>query len=365
MSAATIADEKSATAWFGFLDRDGRTASRSNHAAPWMGSAGFTLLEVMVVLLLISMLMGIGIGAFSKVGGGPTLARSQIREVVRTTRLHALRERAPSVAVFDAETGTTSGVGWKLVGCWHFETAARGNSPGFPVEATVDRSLIAPGGVLGNCLDLTEAATPGIVIPVVSSLNALNGVALELFVRLREEGPRFLMGKGDFYNLTINEEGYLLANLKLLKPNQSRTAAPELYQIIAEEYRIPLNTWVKVALHFNGYSAMLTVDGLVRAEESFPERKRLATNQTTPLLIGNRREPFSGYVDEVRIGSAVAGEEMKLPENISLEGGSLRIHFDRNGHLDRDFHTAPVKLVLRYGERASTALTVGLFGEIW
>ena len=73
--------------------------------------SGFTLLEVMVVLLLVSMLMGIGIGAFSKVGGGPRLARSQICEVVRTTRHQALRERAPAVVLVDRARNTIVGVG--------------------------------------------------------------------------------------------------------------------------------------------------------------------------------------------------------------------------------------------------------------
>jgi len=322
-------------------------------------------MEVLVVLLLMSMLMGIGVGAFSKVGGGLELARSQVREALRTTRHHALRERAQAVVLLDRSTNSVAGVGWKLVGCWHFEEAVGGNSKGFPVAATVDESQIAPSGLIGNCLDLNIEANPGITIPTVSSLNAVTGISIELFVRLLGPGKRTLLSKGDFYNLTVDDDGRLRARLKVRSAIGSKQASLEDYEICTDDYTIPLGEWIKVALHFNGYTCSLAAEGIVREEEIFPKRKQLATDQTTPLMVGNLKDPFAGFVDELRIGIAVAGEEMILPEAVSLGKGVRRVYFDRDGRLDRSHHTAPVEIVLTHEDSRPSRLTVGLFGEIW
>lgn len=322
-------------------------------------------MEVLVVLLLMSMLMGIGVGAFSKVGGGLELARSQVREVLRTTRHHALRERAQAVALFEPETNSVAGIGWKLVGCWHFEETVGGNSKGFPVDAAVDESQIAPSGVIGNCLDLNLEANPGITIPAVSSLNTVTGVSLELFIRLLGPAKRTLLGKGDFYSLAVDDDGRLRAHLKVRSATSASLTAIEDYEICTDDYTVPYGEWIKVALHFNGYTCSLAAEGIVREEEIFPQRKQLATDRTTPLLVGNLKDPFAGFVDEVRIGVVVAGEEMILPESVSLGSRVRRVYFDRDGRLDRSHHTAPVEIMLNHEETRPSVLTVGLFGEIW
>jgi hypothetical protein len=323
------------------------------------------MLEILVVLLLISMLMGIGVGAFSKVGGGPELARSQITEAVRTTRRHAIREKAPAVVLVDPEKNMVTGVGWRSVGVWHFESASIEGSRGFPVDAAVDPSQIAPGGVIGNCLDLTEGSAPGATIPAVSSLNAVTGVSLELFVRLTGWGKRSLIGKGDFYTLSVDDDGRLWGGLKLVRAGNPSGETPQAYQITSDDYTVPQDRWVKVSLHFNGYTCVLSADGIALMEEDFPERMQLLTDQRTPLRIGNQLDPFGGRVDELRIGAAVTGDEMTLPETVELLEGPRFIFFDRDGHLDRNRHTAPVEIVLAFGEDLRTTVTVGLFGEIW
>ncbi len=333
--------------------------------APAVSTAGFTLMEVLVVLILMSMLMGIGVGAFSKVGGGLELARSQVREALRTTRHHALRERAQAVVLLDPESNSVMGVGWKMVGCWHFEESEGGVSKGFPVDAAVDASQIAPGGVIGNCLDLRLESNPGITISAVSSLNTVTGVSLELFVRILGPGERYLLGKGEFYHLAISEDGQLYARLKVRTMTGSQQASIEDYEIFADDYVVPHDRWVKVAFHFNGYSCSLAAEGIVRGEEVFPKRKRLVTDQATPVTVGNLKDPFSGFVDEVRIGIAVAGEELTLPESVSLGNAVRRVYFDREGRLDRSHHTAPVEIVIDHESSRPSGLTVGLFGEIW
>jgi hypothetical protein len=299
------------------------------------------------------------------VGGGPRLARSQIREAVRTTRRHAMREKAPAVVLIDEKKNSFAGVGWKTVGNWHFESAEGGRSPGFPVDADADEYQIAPGGVIGNCLDLTETGGTGVLIPPLPSLNAVSGISLELFVRVLASGPRNLIAKGDFYALRLDEDGRLVGELKLVQAGSNTRVTRNLYQIVSDDYVLPPRRWVRASMHFNGYSCVLSADGIVLEEEEFPQRMRILTDRTSPIQIGNPMEPFGGYVDEVRIGTAVTGDEMVLPETVHFDAASGRIHFDRYGHLDRRHHTQPFKIELRYAEEKAGTLTIGLYGEIW
>lgn len=332
-------------------------------------TAGFTLMEVMIVLLLISMLLGIGAGAFTKLGGGPELARSRIKDVVRSSRYQAVREQAPAVVILDPAGNLVTGVGWRNTGCWHFEEVVRGSSRGFPVEAELGNAAIVGNGVIGNCLDLSDEASTGAVVAATSSLNSVTGISLDLFVKLSAPGKRSFISKGNFYSLGIDEDLRPVCGLKVVHEKKvagTLTVTREAFQLGTNDYSLPLGRWVQVSMHFNGYICVIVADGIVRAMEFFPNRTRLVTDQATPLVFGNKVEPFNGFIDEIKIGVAVAGDDVALPDTVKLEKGLARIYFDRNGYLDPDFHTAPARILFTHeesGERYS--LTVGLYGEVW
>jgi len=356
------------------MDTKGQTALCSMPAANASRTqprsmAGFTLMEVMIVLLLISVLLGIGAGAFTKIGGGPELARSRIKDVVRSSRYQAMREQAPAVVVLDHKTNLVTGVGWRNTGCWHFEESARGNSRGFPVAAEIGAAQITGDGVIGNCLDLTEESGSGALVTAVTSLNAVTGISLDLFVKLTAPGKRSFISKGNFYSLGVDEDLRPVCTLKVAREkmvNEVRTVSREAFQLGANDYSLPMGRWVQVSMHFNGYLCVIVADGIVRVMEFFPSRTRLVTDQSTPIQIGNKTGLFNGFIDEVKIGVAVTGEDVALPDSVQLQKGVSRIYFDRNGFLDPDFHTTAAQILFTHLESGGKySVNVGLYGEVW
>ena len=65
--------------------------------------------------------MGIGVGAFRRINLGRAMAVSQVKDSLRSTRLFAIEQGAPSRLDFNLEDGVMISSGMVGVGNWHFD----------------------------------------------------------------------------------------------------------------------------------------------------------------------------------------------------------------------------------------------------
>lgn len=336
------------------------------------GLKGFTLLEIMIVLVILSMLLGIGVGVFSKVGSGPEIALSRIREVVRDARFHAKKERAPSTVILDTENNRVRGLGWKNVGCWHFEEAdTEGFSTGFPEELRIGSGVIRPNGVIGSCIEFSSDLLSGLggsrsdaYIPAAPSLDSIDGVSIECHVFPLVGGACRFFSKGDVFTLGVNDEGYLEASLKLGKSDNSKATTVTLD---SAPYRLPVGRWTKVGLQFSGYAFYVLAGGVVRNVEAFSQRVTMDRHIGLPLQLGPpgpSGERLNARLDELHLSAVVIGEEVPFHESIGLLGKSRSLHFDARGFLDENFHTRPEEIEITYRNACQMKLTLGMMGEL-
>lgn len=325
-------------------------------------------MEIMVVLLLFSMLLGLGVGAFSKIGGGPTVAVGRIKDVVRSARYQAVRERAESAVRIDPRTNGISGLGWRNVGCWHFEDDRQGFSTGFPADAALGRGALDPEGMIGRCLRLAEDPSPdapAVSIPSRPSLEGVQGVGVDCFLFLDRAGRQEILSKGESFRFEVSEEGLLSAALSLRPANASGPVEAARISLESDGYIVPAGRWVEVGFRFNGYGFVLVAEGIPRAREDFPRRMELLVQEGVPIEVGGRTHPLAGRIDELHLSAAVVGEEIPFQESVQLLGKEpYQVFFDARGFLDPERHPRPVEVVFTYRGGRTYRVVIGVMGDV-
>ena len=116
---------------------------------------GFTIMELMVVMLIMGLVLGAGIGAFASFDPGSSAARGLVANALRQARNEAVAHRAPARVAFDPETGSMRSEGYRVVGTWRFEEESlpgAGGVDGFPDG--FPGTILSDDGFIGRALDL-------------------------------------------------------------------------------------------------------------------------------------------------------------------------------------------------------------------
>src|SRR5688572_2926531 len=84
---------------------------------------GVTLIEILVVLMVISVLLGLGVGAFTGLHSGfeGDAAIERVKSCLRRARNFAISEKSTARVTFDAAAGSVTGAGFACVALFHLE----------------------------------------------------------------------------------------------------------------------------------------------------------------------------------------------------------------------------------------------------
>jgi prepilin-type N-terminal cleavage/methylation domain-containing protein len=327
---------------------DGRRARR-----------GFTLLELLTVLALLSVLMGIGVGAFRKLNPGRAMAVAQVKDALRSARLFALEQSVTSRVTLDAEQNVIAASGIVAVGDWHFETE---DGRGWPVNARLDGGAsVQPGGAIGNCV-VFPPTDPGTVrLGRGPAFDFVTGLRIELFIRVGKEASGRIVSKGEAFVLAIGPGRALKGSVMVSGRTSGETPEP---LVLDSKEPLPVDRWVRVGLTHDGRSMKLWQNGVEVASIDDQERRKPVPETDAEILVGSVRPAFVGAIDELKIGTYVTQQAPPLPEGVRFAAAG-DVWFDARGRLDSRFHTKPVTIQLIYDEESRTReVTVSLLGEI-
>jgi len=352
--------------------------------------AGFTLIEILVVLTLLGFLMGLSIGFVQRAGKGNLLlqATHKLHSMLAAARAQAYGTNRAYVAITHAEDGSTVLRNYRSrqVFHWPCEDFTRASEVGV---------LKQRGGV--EIIDPPGAAREGrfarfdgggeVSLGAPAWLQLVDGFTIECRLRVATQGAGgnmvlFRKGAAIQVRLLSYEPGVfdLEAKIRLQPDAKGEGEGDDLlrtgFRDGAEvpEWKGPLlaGRWYDVKIAYDRNDFTIHVNDRLRGRRS-DRRNRMQPNDD-PFLIGGG---YTGDFDSLVIGGIFEDDDDRctVPEQVTWVDAkdtprtdSAFIHF-RNSLLDPHYHAQAVRLifVLETGETlargAHREVTVSLSGE--
>ena len=316
-------------------------------------SAGFTLMELLMVMGVLSVLMGLGIG-FLQRGDNSTeqflaVLRSELRGAALTARAHGVPTEVIATPGVDGLPGQLRSSTLVPLASWHLE----------PDELFVDAStrpqlagVDEPRGRFGHAMGPDPKTGASLfTLPLGPGRFPLEqGFVLRLDLKLEASEPMVLVRLGEGLNLELTAD--LIPHLRMV---QSAGARRGVSVEIKGAGPVPLYRWFTLEILHDGRELVLGVDGVeVRGSAAQPMRQ-LASDV---LEISPGDGPIFGLVDEISLFAYESGDAQMIPVDLELLGLQGPLRFGRDGQLKE-----PVTFQLRSGDQI-TGYSIDLGGVV-
>lgn len=328
---------------------------RTRTAIP-LSDGGFTLLELLVVVGVVSVLMGLGIGFLRQSGGGLGEARSALTAQLRTASNTARARGLPTeVRLEPGRDGGRARVTARVLDpvlAVTFEPGARTLNPGLdPRVLGVDE----PRGRFGHARrSAPERREPVLGVDLRFPNGDLRqGFAVRLELLLEHRSAAVVARLGTNLRLELDAAGVPKATM-VQRGNDGRSGAAVLLQATAP---LPLHRWATLELVHDGTSLWLAHDGVELARAPAGDPIHQQGDERLEFSPGDA--PVPGAIDEVTLLAYVSGQPLTLPLEVEVED-PVRIAFGPDGE-----PTAAPAIALRLvREERTETLRVGAGGVL-
>jgi prepilin-type N-terminal cleavage/methylation domain-containing protein len=278
---------------------------------------GFTLIELMAVLSILSVMMGIGLGFLGRGSTDFELAQSIVRDHVRLAALTAQSRGAPTDVLLLRQEGRVPQMRARVlspVGAWHFERDERWLSDQLEPELGGERE---PAGRFGAAMR-PDAAAKRPVLKVVAGDKPLfdlrQGFALRLELRCETRAPCVVAELGRA--LVLACDGDLVPELRVTLADPGRRQGPT--RTARGQRGLPVGRWVTVDAIHDGQHARILVDGVAEAE--IDARGEPYRTGGDAFVVSPANSAVPGLIDEVQLFAYELSEIVDLPDGAVIKG---------------------------------------------
>lgn len=307
-------------------------------------SAGFTIMELVVVMGVISILAGIGLGFISGNEDSLGITRGILRNQLRLCYETARNEGRPTelLLVNGGEDGPDylRAKALDLVASWHLEE----NERAFGGYDPVILGIPEPAGRFGACLRHDPDKRGDMLVFDTKDRPAFDieegfSLSIELFFEARARCTVLSLDK----TLQLELDSQLLPAVDLALADETGRGAGARLELRPDAPALPLRRWLNLQIEYDRRELRLLIDGEVVART--PGKGRVYQPQGGQLFrVSLDQTPVPGKVDEIRLLGYFLDEPQELPQGIQVEGIGDGIAFDRLGRL-----RAPVTLNIKNG----------------
>ncbi len=296
-------------------------------------AAGFTLIELMAVLAILSVLMGLGVGFLTRRGSSMDLATAIVRDQVRFAAVSAKTRGAPTeLLVVGGAEGAAPALrvrGLEPVGTWHAERGERQVQDALRGEV---RGTYEPGR-FGDALRFDPGTRSAILrVPTQGRpvWTLTDGFLLRLDLRLEEREGATVAQLGRAFTLAIDGEGHAELRLALSSSGQAGSGQRGAtgqgnVKTLRTARTLPLLKWLTLEVVHDGQHVALVVDGEEAARtaaEGAPFQRADDWFEISPPAA-----PIAGLVDEIQLWAYTLADAVDLPIGVSLADTPMSMRF--------------------------------------
>jgi len=323
---------------------------------------------MLLVIALVAMVLGIGLGALSRLDLGDRVAVAIVQDALRSAQNFAVGRAAPARVRLDVKTGAIRSEGMQVVGTWHFEELPLRGA--FELEGALLGGRIVDDGFQGHGLSFVgEPSRSKVEIPVQADPAWIlrDGFALRVALRPYSGGTTHpggaVLALGESAGLETTGRGAVRAWI-------AAEVADERGDV-RRGGKIPVETlphtlvddrWSVVEVQYDRRNLRVWIDGVLAAgvEEIAPVWKL-----DGPLVLSPTSQPWPGTLDSLVVSCVTAREEIRLPSGVAFASGTpAEVVFAPGGGLDRGEHREPVRIALEFADGRKASVLVNAYGTV-
>lgn len=323
-----------------------------NNSSP-SRSAGFTLLELILVMVVLGVVAGISVAGIDRFDPGNRGLRVSIETFLEGSRDRA---RVSGHPVSVKQMPATAELDRRLMRFVYRRALEASFEPDFQLREGLQftgSAAIGATGRFGSGADLREGGTITIEGRGLPDLTRGFGLDLDLFSELGNGGD--LVSWDGFLNVEVRRSGVIAATL--------RAGDGDFFQDMLLESpadSLKINQWQHLKLVAAEQSFAMIINGREVARMEIPPV--LQAGRSAPIL-GNDDDGWVGIIDEFTVWARVGELGPKVPDNVELLPPGLPLLFDRNGMLDAAAHPTSVPVVVLELDEEIGSFVVGRFTQ--
>lgn len=315
---------------------------------------GFTLMEMMVVMILLGVIAGLGFAGFDSMDPGHRGLQVSLENFLEASRDRA-RGSGQEVRVLLIPPTEENGA--RLQRAVFRSLVEAGFEPSFAAFERVQTEGGARLGGLGRCgagLDLSEGGS-AVIEGRGGQLTVADGFALEFDIHDPGTGAGQIAAWPGLLEIDARRgAGWLIR----LRAGESEFMSWVQLEVPAH-LQVP-GRWQHLRVAAAEGLLQIWLDGELAGQEVIG----LDLGQpSAPLRLGSNDAPFHGRLDEVVIWTRVREEGPELPDQVAVVMSAPALVFDRQGMLDLAAHPATVRVGILDGPDEIGAFQVGRFTQ--
>ncbi|MCA9002954.1 MAG: type II secretion system protein, partial [Planctomycetes bacterium] len=307
-------------------------------------TGGFTLVELLMVMMLLGIVLGVGLGMLTGLAPAERAVPGLIEETLRMSQRSAAVLGTPARVEFSGSTIQAQVM--RPVGTWHFEDRSLMGAQGLEaVWLGANDPPFTAQGYEGLGLNLAAGA-PGVLEISVASDPAFDwsdGFSIRFALRAEEWRDSIVMQAGNGLLVALSARGALGVEFRAVSVDEAgNESRGERVAVQTEPGAMVQNRWKDVEIVYDRRSLRILVDGLERVRRS--EQARVWIGQPE-ILLSNKTRPFPGVLDRLVFHVQEILPPRVLPGDATfLADTPKQVVFAPGGGLDPLVHPAEVRI---------------------